>query len=184
MARPGNLRRHLLAAVLAVGTLATAACAEPEATPSVRETSAPPVKQSPVAPAESLAKYGALRTELIAALEQEIPSISWTVEQPAALTKLDDGRCILALETMVSSADIVEPSNKFADVFSIGDPILAKHGFPAFAGTDAVPGGWVVTRSTDPAGATLSIESKHPAYLYLTAPVDSATCDSAELTKP
>ncbi|MGF9646963.1 hypothetical protein AAIH32_03260 [Pseudarthrobacter oxydans] len=133
---------------------------------------------------ESFTKYGALRTELIAALEQEIPDISWTVKQPAYLSKLDDGRCILGTETMVSGADVVQPSDSFADIFSAGDPVLAKYGFPAFEGTDPTPGGWTVARSMDAAGAILSIESKSPAYLRITAPVDSATCDPADLPNP
>ncbi|MGF9649501.1 hypothetical protein AAIH32_16130 [Pseudarthrobacter oxydans] len=130
---------------------------------------------------ESFTKYGALRTELIAALEQKMPDISWTVKQPAYLSKLDDGTCILGTETTVSSADVVQPSHAFADIFSAGDPVLAKYGFPAFGGTDPTPGGWTVTRSMDAAGAILSIESKSPAYLRITAPVDSETCGPAEL---
>ncbi len=84
-------------------------------------------------------------------------------------------------QTMKSSADVVEPSNQFADIFAAGDPVLTQHGFPAFDGTDAVPGGWVVARSTDAAGATLTIESKSPAYLRISVPVDSPTCSTDEI---
>ena len=58
---------------------------------------------------------------------------------------------------------------------------MKKHEFPAFDGTDAVPGGWLVTRSTDAAGATLTIESKSPAYLRISVPVDSPRCNKDEL---
>jgi hypothetical protein len=131
--------------------------------------------------AESFPKYDALRAEIVSALEQKMPDISWAEDEPATLARLKDGRCMLYPRTMKSNADIVEPSNHFADIFSAGDPVLAKHGFPTFGGTDPVPGGWVVTRSTDPAGATLTIESKSPAYLRLSVPVDSPTCDPKEI---
>ena len=180
MARLTAARRHLLSCALALGTLLTAGCTGPE-TPSPKTSSAPPVMQAPAPLAESLTKYQGLRAELITALEQKLPGISWTVNEPAYLTKLKDGSCILGTETMVSSADVVEPSHRFADIFSVGDPILAKHGFEAFGGTDPVPGGWVVARSSDAAGAIVTIESKSPAYLYITAPVHSETCDPAEL---
>jgi hypothetical protein len=172
--------QHLLAAALVLTTFCCSACAGPER-PATKTTSAPPVTEAPVPVRESFTKYEALRTELIAALEQEMPSIGWTVKQPVYLTRLDDGRCILGTETIVSSVDVVQPSHSFADIFSAGDPVLAKYGFPAFGGTDPTPGGWTVTRSMDAAGAILSIESKSPAYLSITAPVDSETCDPAEL---
>jgi hypothetical protein len=97
------------------------------------------------------------------------------------MAKAGDGRCILQPASMKSNADIVEPSRNFEDVFAAGNPVLTKHGFPEFGGTDDVPGGWVVARSTDAIGATVSIESKSPAYLRITVPVDSAACDSSEL---
>lgn len=118
--------------------------------------------QSPATVAESFAKYDAVRAELIAVLEAKMPGISWSVDKPATLVRSEDGGCILNPQTMKSNADVVALSNRFADIFAAGDPVLAKHGFPAFGGTDPVPGGWVVARSTDSAGATLSIESKEP----------------------
>ena len=66
-------------------------------------------------------------------------------------------------------------------IFAVGDPVLKRPGFPAFEGTDAVPGGWVVTRSTDAAGATLTIESKSPAYLRISVPVDFPMCSANEI---
>ncbi|WP_457948843.1 hypothetical protein ACTAQI_00720 [Pseudarthrobacter sp. alpha12b] len=173
-------QRPLLAVVLVLGALIVAACAGPDR-PATKTSSAPPVTESPAPLGESFTKYEGLRVELIAALEQKLPGISWTVEQPATLARLADGRCMFYPQTMKSSADVVEPSHRFADIFSAADPILARYGFPPFGGTDAVPGGWTVARSTDPAGATLSVESKSPAYLRISAPVDSATCDPAEL---
>ena len=180
MTRCRRLPRHTLPAVVALTALLMTACAEPQ-DPSRKPSSAPPVTQDPAPLAESLTKYGGLRAELIAALEQKLPGISWSVKEPAYLTKLKDGTCVLGIETMVSSADVVEPSHRFTDIFSVSDSILERYGFEAFGGTDAVPGGWVVTRSSDAVGATVSIESKSPAYLRIAAPVDSPTCDSAEL---
>lgn len=180
MTRRTALPRHLLPAVVALSTLMMTACAEPE-DPSRKPSSAPPVTQTPAPLAESLTKYGGLRAELITALEQKMPGISWTVKEPAYLTKLKDGSCVLGVETMASSADVVGPSHRFADIFSVSDPILGKYGFEPFGGTDAVPGGWVMARSSDGVGATVTIKSKSPAYLQITAPVDSPICDPAEL---
>jgi hypothetical protein len=153
----------------------------PDGPTTTKPSSAPPVTVAPAPVAESFAKYDSLRAGIIAALEEKMPDIGWTVDKPATLARLNDGRCMLYPQTMKSSADIVEPSHRFADVFSAGDPVLAQHGFPAFDGTDPVPGGWVVTRSTDPAGATLTIESKSPAFLRISVPVDSPTCDPKEI---
>lgn len=180
MAGRAQSRRHLLAAGLMLGTLAAAGCAAPDG-PATKTSSAPPVTSAPASVADSFPRYDSLRAELIAALEEKLPGITWAPDKPAALSRLDDGRCMLYPQTMKSSADVVEPSNHFADIFSAGDPVLARHGFPAFGGTDDVPGGWVVARSTDAAGATLTIESKSPAYLRISVPVNSATCDPAEL---
>ena len=180
MTRCTELPRHLLSALAVLSALMMTACAEP-ADPGPKPSSAPPVTQAPAPLAESLTKYGGLRAELIAALEQKLPGISWTLKEPAYLTKLKDGTCVLGTGTMVSSADVVEPSHRFADIFSVSDPILERYGFEPFGGTDAVPGGWVMARSSDGAGALVSIESKSPAYLRIAAPVDSPTCDPAEL---
>lgn len=171
---------RVVAALLLLGATPMAGCKSPEK-PSVRKTSAPPVTEAPAPVAESLPKYDALRVDLIAALEATMPDISWTVDKPATLSTLQNGRCMLYLQSMKSSADVVDPSNQFADIFAAGDPVLAKHGFPAFGGTDPVPGGWTVARSTDAAGATLSIDSKSPAYLRISVPVDSPTCNADEV---
>ncbi|UKA49276.1 hypothetical protein LFT48_17845 [Arthrobacter sp. FW305-123] len=169
-----------LAAALAVASVA-AGCSDTPDGPQ-REPSQPPaVTSEPASVPESAAKYNALTTELVAALEAKMPDITWTVDDPARLSRAQDGRCILAPRSMKSSADIVEPSKHFEDVFAVADPVLEKHGFPAFDGTDPVPGGWVVTRSTDATGATVTIESKSPAYLRMTVPVQSDTCDSNEI---
>jgi outer membrane murein-binding lipoprotein Lpp len=180
----GRTQPHLPSGVrtvlLILGTTLMAGCAAPQQ-PAVVTSSAPPVTQAPAPVAESFAKYEALRAEMTAALEAKMPDISWTVDKPATLATAKDGRCLLSPQTMKSSADVVEPSNHFADIFAAGDPVLARHGFPAFGGTDAVPGGWVVARSTDAAGATLTIESKSPAYLRISVPVDSATCKPDEI---
>jgi hypothetical protein len=173
---------HLLAALLVLGTTVMAGCTgTPPDGPTTQPSSVPPLTVGPAPVAESFPKYDALRAEIISALEQKMPDISWTEDEPATLARLKDGRCMLYPQTMKSNADIVEPSNHFADIFSAGDPVLAQHGFPSFDGTDPVPGGWLVTRSTDPAGATLTIESKSPAYLRLSVPVDSPTCDPKEI---
>jgi hypothetical protein len=131
--------------------------------------------------AESIAKYDALTTELVAALEAKMPDITWSVDDPARMSRTQDGRCMLFPQSMKSSADIVEPSRNFEEVFAVADPVLKKHGFPAFDGTDPVPGGWVVARSTDGVGATVTIRSKSPAYLDVTVPVKSESCDTNEL---
>lgn len=172
---------RVMAALMILGTALTAGCTAPHK-PTMRTSSAPPVTEAPVPVAESFHKYEALRAELIAALEAKMPDISWTVDEPATLARWKDGgECMLDAQTMKSSADVVEPSNDFADIFAVGDPVLKQHGFPPFDGTDPVPGGWVVARSTDAAGATLSIESKYPAYLRISVPVDSPTCNADEL---
>ncbi|UVJ39060.1 hypothetical protein [Arthrobacter sp. CJ23] len=161
------------------GALFLAGC-EARPTPGA-PSSSPPRTAAPAPVAESFTKYDAVRAEFIAALEEKMPDISWTVDEPAGMALLKDGRCMLYPQTMKSSADIVEPSKHFAEVFSAGDPILAKHGFPAFDGTDPVPGGWVVASSTDAAGATVTVESKSPAYLRISVPVDSKACDPKEI---
>jgi hypothetical protein len=180
----GRTQPHLSSRVwtvlLILGASLMAGCTAPQQ-PAVVTSSAPPATQAPAPVAESFAKYEALRAEMIAALEAKMPDISWTVDKPAALATAKDGRCLLSPQTMKSSADVVEPSDHFADIFAAGDPVLARHGFPAFGGTDAVPGGWVVARSTDAAGATLTIESKSPAYLRISVPVDSPTCKADEI---
>lgn len=183
MACRATPRQYRLALVVVLGSLVSAACAGPKH-PVPEKNSEPPVTESPAPVAQSFARYDGLRAELIAALEQQLPGISWTVHLPASVNKLADGRCFFETRTMVSSADVVEPSHRFADIFSAGDPVLAKYGFPAFGGTDPTPGGWTVARSANAAGAIVSIESKSPAYLYIGAPVDSATCDPAELPEP
>ncbi|MGG5173895.1 hypothetical protein ACQQCD_02585 [Pseudarthrobacter sp. J1763] len=175
-------------AVLAVVSFALTACSPAESpTPAGTSSGASTSSGTAVPPSASVAeafpKYDALRTELVAALEKEMPGITWSVFSAASLAKVDDGRCILQPAVMKSSADIVEPSHRFEDVFAVGDPILAEHGFPAFGGLDDVPGGWIVTRSQDAAGATVSIESKFPATLTISVPVKSAKCDPSEIPK-
>lgn len=164
-----------------IGVVVLAGCAATPDGPTREPSSAPPVTASPAPVAASFTKYDALRGDLVTALEEKLPGITWKVDQEARLAKSNDGRCILQAASMKSSADIVEQSNNFKQVFAAGDPVLGKYGFPAFDGTDSVPGGWVVARSTDGAGATVSIESKSPAYLRISVPVDSATCDSKEI---
>ncbi len=110
-----------------------------------------------------------------------MPGITWSVDGPASMSVTGDGRCMLSPQSMKSSADIVDPSRNFEDLFAAADPVLEKHGFPAFDGTDPVPGGWVVTRSTDAVGATVSVRSKFPAYLEVTVPVKSESCDPKEI---
>lgn len=177
---PPQLSPRTAAALMILGATLLAGCTVPEE-PATVTSSAPPVTEAPAPVAESFRKYDALRSELIAALETKMPGISWTVERPATLATLDDGTCMLYPATMKSSADVVEPSHRFTDIFAAGDPVLKRHGFPAFDGTDPVPGGWMVTRSADAAGATLTIESKSPAYLRLSVPVDSPTCSAGEI---
>lgn len=165
--------------------LALSACSQTPEGPT-RESSATPTEtptQSPASPAESLEKYDSLRTELAAALEQKLPGITWSTDTGVTMAKSNDGRCILQPASMKSSADIVEASRNFEDVFAAGDPVLSEHGFPAFGGTDDVPGGWLVARSTDAAGATASIEAKGTAYLRITVPVNSASCSPTEILK-
>ncbi|ASN21660.1 hypothetical protein CGK93_19775 [Arthrobacter sp. YN] len=179
-----NRRMHrkpwALAAALTVVTVA-AGCSDTPDGPTREPSSAPPVTSEPAPVAESAAKYNALTAELVAALEAKMPDITWAVDDPARLSRIDDGRCMLAPRSMKSSADIVAPSRQFEDVFAVADPVLREHGFPAFDGTDPVPGGWVVTRSTDAAGATVTIRSKFPAYLDVTVPVKSENCDANEI---
>ncbi|NWL14157.1 hypothetical protein DM793_23120 [Paenarthrobacter nitroguajacolicus] len=175
-----SARPFALAAALVVGSVGIAGCSVPGETK--REPSkAPPITSEPAPVAESIAKYDALTAELVAALEEKMPGITWAVDDTADLSPAQDGRCMLYLQSMQSSADIVEPSRNFEDLFAAADPVLEKHGFPAFNGIDPVPGGWVVTRSTDAVGATLSIRSKFPAYLELTVPVKSESCDPKEI---
>jgi|GEM_PF-3311182 len=131
--------------------------------------------------AESFAKYDPVRTDVVAALEKKLPGITWDVHSPATMQRKQDGTCMLYLAEMKSAKDIVEPSRKFRDVFTAADPVLEKHGFAAFGGTDRVPGGWMVTSSTDAAGATLRVESKGMAYVRMGVPVDSTGCDPKEI---
>jgi hypothetical protein len=175
-----QLSPRVVAALVILGTTLMAGCTTPEE-PTAEATSAAPVTEAPAPVAESFPKYDALRADLIAVLEAKMPAISWTVDKPATLAKLKDGRCMLYPQTMKSSADVVEPSSQFTNIFAAGDPVLKQHGFPAFDGTDTVPGGWLVARSTDAAGATLTIESKGPAYLRISVPVDSPTCNADEI---
>ncbi|MCD4849349.1 hypothetical protein LN996_00850 [Arthrobacter sp. AK01] len=171
-----------LAAALTVVTLAAGCSSTPDG-PTREPSSAPAVTASPAPLAESTAKYDSLRAELIAALEKQMPDITWAADDPASVTQSKDGKCVFHPQTMKSSADIVEPSKNFEEVFAAADPVLKQHGFPAFDGTDSVPGGWVVTRSTDGVGATVTIESKSPAYLRMTVPVQSESCDTDELSQ-
>lgn len=131
----------------------------------------------------SFAKYDAVRTDVVAALEKEMPAITWTVSAPATVQRKKDGGCILHLADMKSPVDIVEPSKKFRAVFDAADPVLKKHGFQAFGGTDKVPGGWMVASSTDGAGASLRVESKGVAYVRLHVPVTSASCSPKDIPK-
>lgn len=178
--RTNRLPQHVLATLLVLGTTVVVGCTAPEG-PATETSSPPPVTASAAPVAESFPKYDAVRAGMVAALEEKMPDISWTVDEPATLARVKDGRCMLYPQTMKSNVDVVQPSNQFADIFSAGDPVLAQHGFPAFDGTDTVAGGWVVARSTDAAGATLTIESKSPAYLRISVPVDSPACDPKEI---
>jgi len=173
--KPGALAAAVLVTVIAAG------CSPSPDGPTRESSAPPPVTLEPAPVAESVAKYDALRAELVAALEAKMPDITWSSDDAASLSLSKDGQCFLHPQTMKSSADIVERSRHFEDVFAVADPILEQHGFPTFDGTDPVPGGWVVTRSTDGAGATVTIESKSPAYLRMTVPVKSQSCDANEL---
>jgi hypothetical protein len=179
-----NRRMHrnawALAAALAVVTVA-AGCSNTPDDPKREPSTAPPITAEPGQVAESAAKYNALTADLVAALEAKMPDITWTVDDPARMSRLNDGRCMLAPRSMKSNADIVAPSRQFEDVFAVADPVLKEHGFPSFDGIDPVPGGWVVTRSTDAAGATVTIESKSPAHLQISVPVKSENCDANEI---
>ena len=183
--RPGHnrVRRRsrlaLSAAVPLLGAQVLAACSAP-ATP---EPSGPSVAGTHAPVAESFAKYDAVRTDVVAALEKKLPGIRWNVHSPATMQRRQDGTCMLYLAEMESARDIVEPSKRFHDVFAAADPVLKKHGFAAFGGTDPVPGGWVVAKSTNAAGATLRVESKGTAYVRLGVPVESAGCDPKEIPK-
>ncbi|WP_458108529.1 hypothetical protein M1D51_03380 [Arthrobacter sp. R3-55] len=179
MNRSTYLKPWALAAALAL--MATAGCGNTPDGPNREPSSAPPVTASPAPVAESVAKYDALRADLVAALEKQMPDITWSVDEDASVTQTKDGTCVFHPQTMKSSADIVKPSRNFEEVFAAADPILQQHGFPAFDGTDPTPGGWVVTRSTDAAGATVTIRSKFPAYLDITAPVQTESCDASEI---
>ena len=100
---------RVVAALMILGTILLAGCTAP-ADPTVVTSSAPPVTEAPAPVAASFPKYEALRAELITALEAKMPDISWTVDKPATLATLKDGRCMLYPQTMKSSADVVEPS--------------------------------------------------------------------------
>ncbi|MBT2586703.1 hypothetical protein J7I86_12820 [Arthrobacter sp. ISL-95] len=169
-----------LVAALAVVTVAAGCSSTPDG-PKREPSKAPPVTSEPAPVAESASKYNALTADLVAAMEAKMPDITWAVDDPARLNRTQDGRCMLSPRSMKSSADIVEPSKHFKDVFAVTDPVLEKHGFPAFDGIDPVPGGWVVTRSTDAAGATVTIQSKFPANLDVIVPVKSENCDTNEI---
>ncbi len=173
--------RLAFAATLSLlGTAPLAACTGPAAPqPSGSPSASSPAGAGPVA--ESFAKYEAVRTDVVAALEKKLPGISWNVDSPATMQRRSDGTCMLFLAKMKSPRDIVEPSKKFHDVFAAADPVLAKHGFEAFGGTDKVPGGWLVASSKDDAGAALRIESKGMAYVRLSVPVTSADCSPTEI---
>ncbi|MET3367524.1 UNVERIFIED_CONTAM: hypothetical protein ABIE34_000750 [Jeotgalibacillus campisalis] len=175
-----SARPFAVAVALVTGSVGAAGCSAPGET--TREPSkAPPITSEPAPVPESIARYDALTKELVAALETKMPGITWSVDGPASMSLTGDGRCMLSPQSMKSSADIVDPSRNFEDLFAAADPVLEKHGFPAFDGTDPVPGGWVVTRSTDAVGATLSVRSKFPAYLEVTVPVKSESCDPKEI---
>ncbi|WP_245953676.1 hypothetical protein [Arthrobacter silvisoli] len=172
-------RLALSAALPLLGAQALAACSAP----AVPGPSGTPEAGTHAPVAESFAKYDAVRTDVVAALEKKLPGITWDVHSPATMQRLSNGTCMLFLEEMQSAKDIVEPSKQFQEVFSAADPVLEKHGFEAFGGTDPVPGGWVVAKSTDPAGATLRVESKGTAYVRLGVPVASAGCDPKEIPR-
>lgn len=167
----------LAAALSLLGTLA--ACSAPVVPQPPAGSPVPAVP--PASAAESFSKYNALRADLVAALQAKMPGIAWTVDSPATMQQKQSGNCMLYLADMKSETDIVEPSKDFEDVFAAADPVLEKHGFPAFGGTDPVPGGWTVTRSTDAAGATVTIGSKGMAYLRVQVPVASANCNPKEI---
>jgi hypothetical protein len=172
-------RLVLSAALPLLGAQALAACSAggtPQPTGSAAAGTHAPV-------AASLAKYDPVRTDVVTALEKKLPGITWTVDSPATMQRRKDGTCMLFLTEMKSAKDIVEPSGKFRDVFAAADPVLEKHGFAAFGGTDKVPGGWMVASSSDAAGATLRVESKGTAYVRLSVPVQSASCDPTVLPK-
>ncbi|OFI37094.1 hypothetical protein BIU82_08260 [Arthrobacter sp. SW1] len=170
----------MLAAALSLTVAAAVAGCTGEAPPPAGTGSTPPAV-APSSVDKSFAKYDAVRTDVVAALEEKLPGISWSVDSPATMQRKNEGRCILYLADMKSPQDIVEPSKKFQAVFDAVDPVLAKHGFEAFGGTDKVPGGWMVASSTDSAGASLRIESKGMAYVRLHVPVNSEDCDPKEI---
>ncbi|WP_120522445.1 hypothetical protein [Arthrobacter celericrescens] len=177
-------RLLLSAALPLLGAQALAACSAPPAPePPGTGPSGTPEAGTHAPVAESFAKYDAVRNDVVAALEKKLPGVTWSVHSPATMQRLSDGTCMLFLEEMESTKDIVEPSKHFQEVFSAADPVLEKHGFEAFGGTDPVPGGWVVAKSTDPAGATLRVESKGTAYVRLGVPVDSTGCDPTEIPR-
>jgi hypothetical protein len=179
-----NVRRRsrlvLAVALSLAGAAAVAGCSPESVQPGGPVSTMPPVGGAgPVD--RSFAKYDAVRTDVVAALEKKLPGIDWAVDSPATMQRKKDGSCILYLADMKSPEDIVEPSKKFQAVFDAVDPVLAKHGFEAFGGTDDVPGGWMVASSTDDAGASLRIESKGMAYVRLHVPVNSADCNPKEI---
>ncbi|WP_120522474.1 hypothetical protein [Arthrobacter celericrescens] len=172
-------RLELAVALSLAGTAGVAGCSTATPQPSPSSAASSSAGAGPVA--ESFAKYDAVRTDVVAALEKKLPGISWTVSDPATMQRKKDGSCFLYLADMKSPEDIVEPSKKFQAVFDAVDPVLKEHGFEAFGGTDKVPGGWMVASSTDGAGASLSIESKGMAYVRLQVPVTSADCNPKEI---
>ncbi|WP_284987605.1 hypothetical protein [Arthrobacter sp. fls2-241-R2A-172] len=175
MRRTAQRNLQLAAALLGCAAALSSCAATPDG-PSRKPSSAPPVTAAPASLAESTIKYDALTKELVEALEAKMPGLTWAPDDPSSVTNSKDGTCIFHPQSLKSSADIVEPSKNFEAVFDAADPVLDKYGFPAFGGTDPVPGGWVVARSTDGTGATITIESKSPAFLSMTVPVTAESC--------
>ena len=171
----------LSAALPLLGAQALAACTA-AGTPQPSGTGSPAGGgHAPVA--ESFAKYDSVRADVVTALEKKLPGISWTVHSPATMGLRNDGSCVLVLTEMESDKDIVKASNGFRKVFAAANPVLERHGFESFGGTDKVPGGWTVASTSDAAGAKLRVESKGTAYVRLHVPVDSPGCDPKEIPR-
>ena len=147
-----QLSSGVWAALMVLGTTLIAGCTASQQPTEVTSSAAAPVTEAPAPVAESFAKYDALRAELITALEATMPDISWTVDKPATLAMLKDGRCMLHPKTMKSSADVVEPSTSSLTFTPLATPFWSTtDSLPSTERTQFPGAGWLPAARTPPA---------------------------------
>lgn len=182
------MRRWIGATAVAI-LLVVGGCSEPPPGPigPIPKPSPEPVSVVPtMSPAQAYDRYQALLDEIHLALETEYPDIQWrTLRADPELTLQPDGRCILLLEPFTSSASIAAIGEGYEALRPALDPILESYGFTPLSQTQSINAD-VFVISIDTEGAEFSLNSDGGGYTHyrLDVPVDSATCDEAELATP